>query len=45
MPKNGIHKRNDGKFTYKASDQLGKRHQIVSRKGETKTEFFPVAID
>lgn len=39
MPKNTIQKRKDGRYSYRATDQAGKRHQIISRKGELKREF------
>lgn len=39
MPKNRIHKRKDGRFTYKVSNSLGDRIQIVSRTNETKDSF------
>lgn len=39
MPKNRIHRANDGRYTYTAYDNAGKRRQLKSRKNETKTAF------
>lgn len=39
MPKNTIQKRKDGRYSYRATDQLGDRHEIISRKGELKRDF------
>lgn len=39
MPRNRIHKRQDGRYSYKATDADGKRHSITSRKDETLTAF------
>jgi integrase len=39
MPKNRIHKRKDGRYTYSVTDAVGKRHNLTSRRGEPKPEF------
>ncbi len=39
MPKNRIHKRKDGRYTYSVSDVAGKRHSLTSRGQETREAF------
>lgn len=39
MPKNRIHKKKDGRYTYSATDSQGVAHTLCSRKGESKGEF------
>ncbi len=40
MPKNRFHKAKDGRYTYSVTDIAGKRHRIISRKGEGRGEFI-----
>lgn len=39
MPKNRIHKRKDGRYTYSVSDAVGKRHSLISRRQESREAF------
>ena len=39
MPKNRVTKGKDGRYFYSVTDLTGKRHQIRSRKTETRKEF------
>ena len=38
--KNRFHKAKDGRYTYSVTDIAGKRHRIISRKGEGRGEFI-----
>jgi len=40
MPRNRVHKRSDGRYTYKATDTTGKRHTVVQRARESRDAFL-----